>query len=130
MINKEFFVGGNAIFTVQNPSGEYYTFKIRQPSGDKPYFVSLMSGSNVGYIGILDINQGLVRLTHKSKFKEDDKIVRVIRWAISLKWNNKTLPTGYQIRHEGRCGCCGKELTTPESLDIGLGPVCAKRLGY
>ena len=30
----------------------------------------------------------------------------------------------------GECGCCGRELTNPESIAAGIGPVCAKRHGW
>lgn len=29
----------------------------------------------------------------------------------------------------GHCACCGRELTDPESVDRGVGPVCATRWG-
>lgn len=29
----------------------------------------------------------------------------------------------------GRCGCCGRELTDPTSIEIGIGPICRERLG-
>lgn len=27
----------------------------------------------------------------------------------------------------GRCGCCGRTLTNPESIELGIGPICAER---
>lgn len=30
----------------------------------------------------------------------------------------------------GRCGCCGRELTDPESIAAGIGPICAGRFGW
>ena len=32
-----------------------------------------------------------------------------------------------EVWHEGRCGRCSRVLTVPESLQTGLGPVCASR---
>lgn len=29
----------------------------------------------------------------------------------------------------GRCGCCGRELTDPDSIALGIGPICADKLG-
>lgn len=31
-------------------------------------------------------------------------------------------------KHTGHCGMCGKSLTDQESIDRGIGPVCASRL--
>ncbi len=29
----------------------------------------------------------------------------------------------------GECACCGRELTNPDSIELGIGPICAKRWG-
>lgn len=34
----------------------------------------------------------------------------------------------HEIWHEGVCGKCGQPLTVPESIERGLGPVCAKQI--
>ena len=31
-----------------------------------------------------------------------------------------------KVFHSGKCGKCGKKLTTPESIKSGLGPYCSK----
>lgn len=31
------------------------------------------------------------------------------------------------VQHSGVCGRCGRTLTTPESITLGLGPVCAQK---
>lgn len=33
------------------------------------------------------------------------------------------------VNHTGRCGHCHRELTHPESIPIGIGPDCFKKLG-
>lgn len=30
----------------------------------------------------------------------------------------------------GSCSCCGRELTNPESIALGIGPVCASKFGW
>jgi hypothetical protein len=30
----------------------------------------------------------------------------------------------------GSCGCCGRELTDPQSIALGIGPICAGKLGF
>jgi hypothetical protein len=126
--NPFFFIGGNAIFTVSNPSGIHYTYKIRKPSEEMPFFVSLLSGpdneNNFNYLGIYDPNKGTIRLTKKSRYKEDSLPVKVIRWAIAIINKNLPIPEGYAIQHEGRCCKCGRTLTTPESIELGIGPIC------
>ena len=57
----------------------------------------------------------------------------VARWALRVIWqqaNGKyTLKSTHSIKHVGRCGKCGRPLTTPASLDTGLGEICATELG-
>ena len=38
-------------------------------------------------------------------------------------WENR----GYEYMCEGRCRRCNRKLTTPESIESGIGPVCAGR---
>lgn len=33
-------------------------------------------------------------------------------------------------RELGHCGVCGRTLTNPESIDAGIGPICAGRMGW
>lgn len=33
-------------------------------------------------------------------------------------------------RELGHCGVCGRTLTDPDSIDRGIGPVCAERMGW
>lgn len=130
--SADFFKGGNALFTVANPTGDHYTFKIRQPKGeDKPFFVNLLTGpqntSDYTYMGIYNPTNNNVYLTKKSRYNDESTPVKVVRWAIHMIVNNKELPAGYSIQHEGRCCRCGRTLTTPESVEAGIGPECAKR---
>lgn len=33
-------------------------------------------------------------------------------------------------RETGQCACCGRELTDPESIERGIGPICAEKYGF
>ena len=42
-------------------------------------------------------------------------------------------PKGSAIAHgkmTGSCACCGRELTDPDSIDAGIGPICATKWGW
>lgn len=141
-IGSEFILGGKAIFTVSNPQGERYTFKVnrkdaearfdRPNDGQPTFFVSLLTGPDNGadyaYLGVLGQRDDSVRLTKASRFTDTTRPVRVIRWALGLVFAGRSLPEGYQVHHEGRCGRCGRRLTVPESVDSGFGPECAGRV--
>ena len=37
------------------------------------------------------------------------------------------VPEGLEVWHEGKCGRCGRKLTVPESIAIGIGPECLEK---
>jgi hypothetical protein len=145
-----FITAGNAIFTI-SPSDEavaffaargqdckpHYTFKVRAKEGEwlgKPtvtWFVSLLTGadntawSSYTYMGLLDPKAMTMRLTAKSSYKESSVPVRILRRVLSTAKAGESFPDNY-IRHEGKCGRCGRKLTVPSSIDNGIGPECIK----
>jgi len=145
MVNEiksaDFFKGGNATFTISNPAGERYTFKISrgkkgmdgQPTKTGPFFTSLMTGpdneNSFTYMGILNPDSMTVYPTKASKLTIQSRPWKVLAWAINLIKAEKKAPEGYGIQHEGKCCACGRKLTTQESINLGIGPECAKRRG-
>lgn len=145
-LDKNFFMGGNATFTVDNGKGTHYTFKIRQPkhqrpgyTGPAPHFISLLTGpdneNSYTYMGMVqeshptpDETRLTIKLTAKSKYNDDSAPVKVARWALFHAMTDRILPEGYSIHHEGKCGCCGRTLTVPESIERGIGPECWAKL--
>jgi hypothetical protein len=133
-LSTNFILGGKATFTVQNPKGEHYTFKVRSNewNGRVYHKVALLTGpdneTSYTYLGRVIPNTGSFILTDKSKLPLDSLPCRVAAFAFRCVWGTQSLPDGYQIRHEGKCGCCGRTLTTPESLDRGIGPECWSRI--
>jgi len=128
--DSKFFIGGNAIFTVSNGL-KHYTFKVRQPKKDSPYFVNMLTGpqntSDYTYMGIFNPTWNKVILTKKSKYTNESQPVNVFNWAMKVVKFDQKLPEGYSIQHEGKCCRCGRTLTTPESIANGIGPECAKK---
>jgi hypothetical protein len=132
--DKRFFVGGRSIFTIDNGKGTHYTFRIGRKDETQPYFVGLLTGPNnerdYTYLGIYNPDNHGVRLTQKSKYTEDSLPVKVIRWGIRQVVDSKPLPEGYRIQHEGSCCVCGRPLTDPESIELGIGPICREKTGW
>ena len=125
-------VGKSATFTVSN-SEKHFTFKIKAQTDKKDdtkkvLFVSVMTGSDnensFTYMGILNQSTLKLHATRNSKITEDDQRFKAFVWSVKMVACN-TLPEGYKVQHEGRCGRCGRKLTNPESIAIGLGPECA-----
>ena len=136
MVSQDFIRAGRAVFTVSNGNGVHYTYKVtyKKPSGKfrETWFVSLLTGPNkeedFSYMGMLG-DDLQVRLTRNSRFTEDIVPFRVINWFLKLVRDGKPLPEGYSAHHEGRCGRCGRTLTVPETIESGIGPECAKKMG-
>lgn len=147
---KQFFTGGNCTFTVKVPeafasqhnTSLHYTFKIEQsePSEKFPnpaHFVKLLTGpentSDYSYLGIMNPVTGEVRLTVKSCVGEAAWATRIVRRVLSQVFEGEGMPAiirhGWDVHHEGRCGRCGRPLTVPESIEIGIGPDCADQMG-
>lgn len=132
-LDKSFFFGGNATFTVESEkSGQWKTFKIRRPKGEgKPFFASLLAGPNnendYAYIGIVHPETGDLQLTRKSKRNDASPDVLTLRWFLKHLFTDGILQNA-KVHHEGKCGCCGRTLTVPESIKCGIGPECMKKL--
>jgi hypothetical protein len=136
-----FFSAGAAVFTVANAEGEHHTFRVSYPSKDGvrdetgPLFVGHLTGPNndadYSYMGIFDPRAVALRLTKASRkrgLSEDAKIVKVFVWVVRMVRAGKSLPEGYTVQHEGMCGRCGRRLTTPASIETGIGPICAEKM--
>lgn len=132
-VSKEFITAGKATFTVHNDKGEHYTYRItkKEYSWGFLFFIGLLTGpdneSSYTYMGALRDNK--CGITKASKMSPTSLPVQVFNWAMSVIAKGKTVPEGYGILHEGHCGRCGRTLTTPESIERGIGPECAQIMG-
>jgi hypothetical protein len=125
--NLLFLRAGYSIFTINNPKGEHYTFRIVKHNEKDLWFVGLLTAPDkYTYVGCYDPNTGIVRLTAKSRYKEDSTPVKVIRWALKKIHTNCEFPVGYAFNRSSFCCRCGRTLTHPTSLKYGIGPECAK----
>jgi Family of unknown function (DUF6011) len=123
---SNFVFAGKAIFTVLNTlSGNRFTFKVKKAKDKELYFISVLTGSNndsdYQYIGFTQNN--LFIYGKKSKIGEESMSVKTFKWFFI---NITKLPTIVEVFHKGNCGKCGKTLTTPESVKIGIGPFCLR----
>jgi hypothetical protein len=71
------------------------------------------------------IKDGQFRLTRSSRATLDAPSVKAFRFFFE---SNRLHPE-LVVRHEGKCGRCGRTLTVPESIDRGIGPECAGKIG-
>lgn len=132
-----FAFGGNAKFTLVNTNtNTRLSFHLQTPRGkEAPHFVRVLTGpDNWAFLGtIFDADRGIdsatFRRSRKSHVGQDAKSVKTISWLLALLKSRNPWPKGLAVYHSGTCGCCGRELTVPTSIRIGIGPVCAENLG-
>jgi len=136
---------GCTLTIVNDESGGRVTLRFRRPKGrdGKPFsavMVDVMTGSdNEGdYAFAGSLRGATMNISAKSKCPAAKaKMAKaVLDWTLARVEGGhplvgaKTDGTAFSVRvlHEGRCACCGRKLTVPESIDTGIGPVCAGRL--
>lgn len=121
-------------FTLRSAvTGARLTYQLA-PVKDKAnrWFLSLLTGSDndadYSYIGLVerdDTGRLSVRTTRRGR-PESCPSVRGARYV--LRDLPHALRPGIEVWHEGRCMRCGRALTVPESIAVGLGPVCEGRI--
>jgi hypothetical protein len=131
---REFALAGNATLTISSlRTGARFTYKVRQAKDKenglvKPgmYFVSLLSGpdNENDYACLGMIRNGRFTLTKASKAGAEALSVKAFEFFMRMP----VLHPQIEIRHEGHCGRCGRTLTVPESIDLGIGPECIKMM--
>ena len=137
-LTKDFFFGGAARFTVESEkSGDWRTYRLglSKPNPRYPnpqYMLALLAGpdneNDFVYIGIVNPDTGELRLTRNSRRTESSPDVLIFRWLMKHLFSDGLLNNG-KVHHEGKCGCCGRTLTVPESIERGIGPECWRRNG-
>ena len=134
---RDYVLAGHSTLTLENPeSGGRFTFRVDAPKEidgngvkrrnfkDPIRFVSVLIGpdntSNFRYIGFVrndDFRAGGKGNSSAPSFMAFDwfwkRVARGIDYAPVLPY------------HDGRCGRCGRKLTVPQSIEAGIGPVCA-----
>lgn len=127
-----FMLAGNAYVTFQSRLTDVrYTYRVVRsdhsgsPDDRRPtHFVSVLVGpDDYKYLGAIFQNRAYTQ-TRGSKISRDAMSAVAFMWVWSKLIAGVNHPQ-LAVYHEGRCGRCGRRLTTPESIRTGLGPVCA-----
>jgi len=131
---KNFLFAGRATITLKSgKSGTHFTFRVNSKKNDpkSPFFVSVLSGSdnysNYTYIGIITNDKKTFKHTQNSKVSTDAPSFIAFNYFFKLLSQNQVNPA-MEIYHSGKCGRCGRKLTTPDSIERGIGPFCAGQI--
>lgn len=109
------------------------TFKITcKPDTDNPmYFVHILKRDVTDtYAGYLKFNTESATFSFHQGAKGAYSATTTEIIALLYVLNHASnLPASVQVHHLGKCGRCGRTLKDAESIKLGLGPECAKKLG-
>jgi len=150
---QDFIFAGNATFTIRNTqTGVRFTYKIRKSKTNATkFYVNNLRGPEIfakmGVIMNADkqyylpfdwkekiqmARRNFATLYPGQPFPEKQYTQKNMPMSLKmfikfLDWykGNVESIANHEIWHEGICGKCGRPLTVPESIERGLGPVCA-----
>lgn len=118
----------NGTVTALNPAtGQHRTFRIRTQPDDADFMprkriISLLTGpdnerdfTSFGFVG----GDGSIHVWYKKRGTQFEKLARFLERADWFAGNQ-----GFTFTWSAKCRRCNRELTTPESLASGLGPIC------
>ena len=142
---ENYATAGKATLTIHNTeSDKHFTYEILAPKKktenggfkvdhEAPVrFVKVLTGNNNNsdytFLGTLfkTDNGWIFKHGKKSSITENATSSKAFDWTWK-KIATNALPEKVEVLHDGCCGRCGRKLTHPESLHIGLGPECASK---
>lgn len=122
-----FILAGNATVTFLNTSTECrFTYRVKKSKTGSVHFVSVLVSPDI-YQFIGYISNSKFKYSMKSKISSESKSVIVFTYVFQKLLSNDLNPL-VEIWHEGKCGKCGRQLTVPSSIEIGIGPDCLKQM--
>lgn len=98
---------------------EGFIFKLAPSTGANPGAVYVTRAADGEYLG--KIMRGKVQLTTAVK----DSVATVE--AIAANPQDAALKYGHKT---GACAVCGRRLDNKQSVDMGIGPICAEKYGW
>jgi NADH:ubiquinone oxidoreductase subunit D len=121
---KSFLLGVNALFTMVGVESRF-TYKVKQLKRDPDNVraVYVLSGPNntADYMRIGTIRVDLNEFEARNSLTPS---ARAFNWVFARLVRGLSIAP-VQVLHHGRCCKCGRTLTTPESIQSGIGPICA-----
>lgn len=130
---RAYALAGSSTLTVRSTrTGQRFTYRISEspavragvPNRPQVHFVSLLSGTDGEYRYLGTIFANGFRTTRKSAVASNAPAAVAFSWLVA-HWESPLV----EVWHEGVCGRCGRALTVPESIESGIGPTCAAKMG-
>ena len=99
---------------------DHFTFSLASSSGRNPGAVYVKKGRDGGYLG---------KVMGGKFYRSRDCNEELERGILEAAEDPEKAATAYGLR-TGVCAICRRTLTRGESIDRGIGPICAEKLGW
>lgn len=133
---QDFILSGKPEFTLKSlKTGNEEIFVVRRAKYELNYWVNNRLRELIGYIKLVDGSyESIMVFEQKTRditvYQADQMKIFGWLWINLMKGVHNPLLKDIQlINHTSRCGHCHRPLTHPESIPIGIGPDCFKKLG-
>lgn len=129
-----FVLAGNATITLQSgATGRHFTYRIKKYKDQNVYFIRTLRGpdneNDYTYIAAYYPARNRLHISKQWYGMPEDTWPPSVRAINYLFEHLHDKPERLHVFHEGRCGRCGRLLTTPESIQSGYGPECINFVG-
>ena len=124
----------NGKYTVRNKTtGEHRTFQIKTQKEEARFksgcrLIALLRGpdNQSDYTGFGEIENDSIKVWYSKRGKNGKRSEYewFARMIIGLVNEDETWCKHYELMVSRNCMKCNRELTTPESIEAGIGPIC------
>lgn len=132
---RSYLEGGSGVVTLHSPTGCWRTYSFRRPYDnifhDDSFYANALfvyaktSSGRWMYVGMYNNNE--FRLTEASRFGIKHPIVKGAKYLVKMMNSDIAASGPMVVYHEGVCCVCGRRLTRPKSIELGVGPTCRKK---
>jgi hypothetical protein len=120
----------NGLFTIKSiRTGDHRTFRVRTQPDNAQFapgkrVVSLLTGANneTDYQGFAFVDEFGIKVWRKHLGTQYEELARMLENLHRHVADGKV-----EVHVSCRCRVCNRTLTTPESVQSGIGPICAGR---
>lgn len=121
----EYILMGNALFTIHGKiSGEHITYRVERKPGTPYHIISYKTKWEYDHVGSITDESIFCAYTPT---KEKTTAFQFLKTLFELVENGVHDIDYIEIFHHAHCGVCGRKLTHPKSIQLGIGPCCAKK---
>ena len=114
--------GGYGSFTLKSlKSDKHYTYRTNWSGDHSKLFVKLLTNADTyQYLGMITPAMKLVKT---KATKNTGAPFKALEWFLTHMDS-----ADVEFLQNGKCCRCGRELTTPKSIELGMGSVCAEKV--